>query len=260
MCSSDLLVDTYNTLKSGVPNAIRVFKEVLIPKGIKNFAIRLDSGDIAYLSRQARKMLDDAGLTECKITASNALDEHLICDLLMQGACIDTFGVGERLITAHSAPVFGGVYRLAAVEAPDGTIIPKIKVSENTAKITNPHFKKLYRFFDKESGKALADELCIYDEVIDPTMPHTIFDPNATWKTKTLTNYTMKELQVPIFLNGKRVYELPSIHEIQKYCSEQVDLLWDEVQRFENPHTYYVDLSKKLWDTKRLLLQNAKGK
>ncbi len=257
--SSTLLVDTYNTLKSGVPNAIRVFKEVLVPQGITNFAIRLDSGDIAYLSRQARKMLDDAGLSCCKITASNALDEHLIRDLIMQGACIDTFGVGERLITAHSAPVFGGVYKLVAVEAPDGSVIPKIKVSENTAKITNPHFKKVYRFFDNESGKALADELCIYDETIDASAPHTIFDPNATWKAKTLTNYTVKELQVPVFRNGKRVYELPSIHDIQAYCTEQVSLLWEEVQRFENPHTYYVDLSRRLWETKRLLLQDCRG-
>ena len=257
--NTTLLVDTYNTLKSGVPNAIRAFKEVLLPKGITNFAIRLDSGDIAYLSRQARKMLDEAGLSCCKITASNALDEHLIRDLLMQGACIDTFGVGERLITARSAPVFGGVYKLVAVEAPDGTIIPKIKVSENTTKITNPHFKKLYRFFDNESGKALADELCVYDEVIDPDTPHTIFDPNATWKTKTLTNFTVKELQIPIFKNGKRVYELPSIHDIQAYCTEQVGLLWEEVQRFENPHTYYVDLSRRLWDIKRLLLQDCKS-
>lgn len=257
--NTTLLVDTYNTLKSGVPNAIRAFKEILLPKGITNFAIRLDSGDIAYLSRQARNMLDEAGLSCCKITASNALDEHLIRDLLMQGACIDTFGVGERLITAHSAPVFGGVYKLVAIEAPDGTIVPKIKVSENTSKITNPHFKKLYRFFDNESGKALADELCIYDEVIDPDTPHTIFDPNATWKTKTLTNFTAKELQVPIFKNGKRVYELPSIHDIQAYCTEQVGLLWDEVQRFENPHTYYVDLSRRLWDIKRLLLQDCKS-
>ncbi len=256
--NTTLLVDTYNTLKSGVPNAIRAFKDVLVPKGITNFAIRLDSGDIAYLSRQARKLLDEAGLSCCKITASNALDEHLICDLLMQGACIDTFGVGERLITARSAPVFGGVYKLVAVEAPDGTVIPKIKVSENTSKITNPHFKKVYRFFDNESGKALADELCVYDEVIDPDTPHTIFDPNATWKTKTLTNFTVKELHVPIFKNGKRVYDLPSIHDIQAYCTEQVNLLWDEVQRFENPHTYYVDLSRRLWDIKRLLLRDCK--
>lgn len=257
--NATLLVDTYNTLKSGVPNAIKAFKNILVPQGITNFAIRLDSGDIAYLSRKARKMLDEAGLPNCKITASNALDEHLIRDLIMQGAQIDLFGVGERLITARSEPVFGSVYKLAAVEAPDGTIIPKIKVSENTAKITNPHFKKVYRYFDKESGKAIADELCVYDEVIDPDEPRTIFDPNAAWKTKTLTNYTVKELQVPIFLNGKRVYKLPTIQEIQTYCHEQVGLLWEEVQRFENPHKYYVDLSHRLYEIKRNLLETARG-
>ncbi len=194
-----LLVDTYNTLKSGIPNAIRVFKEILLPRGITNFAIRLDSGDISYLSKKARKMLDEAGLPNCKITASNSLDEYLIRDLMMQGAQVDTFGVGERLITSKSNPVFGGVYKLAAIEDDEGNIIPKIKVSENTAKITNPHFKRLYRLYDRESGKALADELTLRDEVIDPTKPHVIFDPNATWKTKELTDFTVRELQVPIF-------------------------------------------------------------
>lgn len=179
-----LLVDTYNTLKSGVPNAIRVFKEMLVPQGITNFAIRLDSGDISYLSKQARKMLDEAGLTNCKIVASNALDEHLIRDLLMQGAKVDVFGVGERMITSKSAPVFGGVYKLVAIENENGEITPKIKLSENISKITNPHFKKVYRLYDKETGKAIADELCLYDETIDTTKEHTIFDPNATWKQK----------------------------------------------------------------------------
>ena len=252
-----LLVDTYNTLKSGVPNAIRVFKEVLWPMGKKKCAIRLDSGDISYLSKKARKMLDDAGLTDCTITASNALDEGLIRDLMMQGAQIDTFGVGERLITSSSSPVFGGVYKLVAVEDEGGEIIPKIKVSENTAKITNPHFKKLYRYYDNESGKALADELCVYDEVVNDALPHTIFDPNAIWKTKTLTDFTAKELLVPIFKNGECVYDLPSIDEIAAYCREQISLLWDEVKRFENPHTYYVDLSKKLYDIKNILLSVA---
>ena len=252
-----LLVDTYNTLKSGVPNAIRVFKEVLWPMGKKKCAIRLDSGDISYLSKKARKMLDDAGLTDCTITASNALDEGLIRDLMMQGAQIDTFGVGERLITSSSSPVFGGVYKLVAVEDEGGEIIPKIKVSENTAKITNPHFKKLYRYYDNESGKALADELCVYDEVVNDALPHTIFDPNATWKTKMLTDFTAKELLVPIFKNGECVYDLPSIDEIAAYCREQISLLWDEVKRFENPHTYYVDLSKKLYDIKNILLSVA---
>ncbi len=255
--NATLLVDTYNTIKSGVPNAIRAFKEVLLPKGITNFAIRLDSGDISYLSKRARKMLDDAGLTTCKITASNALDEHLIRDLMMQGAQIDTFGVGERLITSKSAPVFGGVYKLAAVEDENGQIIPKIKVSENTAKITNPHFKKVLRYYDEESGKALADEICLYDEP-NREGAHTIFDPDATWKTKTLTDYTVRELQTPIFKKGELVYALPTLPEIKAYCAEQLDTLWDEVKRFENPHNYYVDLSKPLWDVKQRLLSEAK--
>ena len=249
-----LLVDTYNTLKSGVPNAIKVFKEVLLPQGKTKCAIRLDSGDISYLSKKARKMLDDAGLTDCTITASNSLDENLIRDLMMQGAQVDTFGVGERLITSAKSPVFGGVYKLVAVEDESGEIVPKIKVSENTAKITNPHFKKLYRYYDRESGKAIADELCVWDETVDDSKPHTIFDPNATWKTKTLTDFTARELLVPIFKNGECVYEQPSINEIADYCREQVDLLWDEVKRFENPHTYYVDLSEKLYEIKGILL------
>lgn len=256
--NATLLVDTYNTLKSGVPNAIRAFKEVLLPQGIKDFAIRLDSGDISYLSKKARKMLDDAGLTACKIVASNSLDEHLIRDLIMQGAKIDIFGVGERLITAKSAPVFGGVYKLVAVENCEGEIIPKIKVSENTVKITNPHFKKIYRYYDKESGKALADELCLHDEVVSENQPHTVFDPNAIWKTKTLTDFTVRELLVPIFKNGKCVYTSPKLDDLRKYCAQQVGLLWDEVKRFENPHTYYVDLSRKLWDVKRELLLQSK--
>lgn len=249
-----LLVDTYNTLKSGIPNAIKVFKEVLLPQGKTDCAIRLDSGDISYLSKKARKMLDEAGLENCKITASNSLDEYLIRDLMMQGAQIDNFGVGERLITSSSSPVFGGVYKLVAVENEIGEIVPKIKVSENTTKITNPHFKKVYRYFDNESGKALADELCLYDEVVDATKPRTIFDPNATWKTKTITDFTAKELQVPVFKNGECVYDSPNINEIADYCREQVSLLWDEVKRFENPHTYYVDLSKKLYEIKNILL------
>ena len=244
--NATLLVDTYNTLKSGVPNAIRAFKEVLLPKGITNFGIRLDSGDISYLSKKARKMLDEAGLEQCKIVASNSLDEHLICDLMIQGAKIDVFGVGERLITSSSTPVFGGVYKLVAVENEDGEIIPKIKVSENVSKITNPHFKKVYRYYDNESKKAIADELCVYDETVNENEPRTIFDPNAVWKAKTLTDFTARELLVPIFKEGKCVYDLPNLDDIQSYCKEQIDLLWDEVKRFENPHTYYVDLSGKL--------------
>ena len=256
--NATLLVDTYNTLKSGIPNAIRAFDEVLKPMGIKKCGIRLDSGDLAYLTRKARKMLDDAGWTECTITCSNALDEYLIRDLIDQGACIDCFGVGERLITARSEPVFGGVYKLAAVEDADGTIRPKIKISENVEKITNPHFKKLYRFYAKDTGKAIADYLCLHDEVVDPSQPLTIFDPDATWKEKELTDFTARELQVPIFRAGELVYERPTLPEIKAYCAQQVDTLWDEVQRFENPHHFYVDLSQKLWDIKNALLHEKR--
>ena len=254
--NATLLVDTYNTLKSGIPNAIRVFNEVLKPKGITKCGIRLDSGDIAYLSQKARQMLDEAGWTECQISASNSLDEHLIQDLLRQGAKIDMFGVGERLITARSEPVFGGVYKLAAVEDDNGTIVPKIKISENVGKITNPHFKKLYRFFGNDTGKAIADYLCIHDETVDDSGDMEIFDPEATWKTNTVYNFTAKELQVPIFLNGELVYERPTLEQIRTYCLEQVDTLWDEVKRFDNPHKYYVDLSQKLWDIKYGLLKS----
>jgi nicotinate phosphoribosyltransferase len=254
-----LLVDTYNTLQSGIPHAIQAFNEILKPLGITKCGIRLDSGDLAYLTRKARKMLDDAGWTECTITCSNALDEHLIQDLISQGACIDCFGVGERLITARSEPVFGGVYKLAAVEKEDGTIVPKIKISENLDKITNPHFKKLYRFYGNDTGKALADYLCLHDEVIDETKPLTIFDPDATWKEKELTNFTAKELLVPIFKNGELVYDMPTLPEIKAFCAQQIDTLWGEVQRFENPHHYYVDLSQKLWDIKNELLHEKKS-
>lgn len=250
-----LLVDTYNTLESGVPNAIRAFKEILVPQGISDFGIRLDSGDIAYLTKKARKMLDDAGLTTAKIVVSNALDEYLINDLLLQGACINTFGVGERLITAKSDPVFGAVYKLAALENPDGSIVPKIKLSENTSKITTPHFKKIYRYYDRATGKALADEMCLHDETVDTAAPHTIFDPAETWKTKTLEDFDARELLVPIFKDGKQVYTSPSAKEIRAYCLAQIDTLWDEVTRFENPHNYYVDLSQKLWDIKMNLIK-----
>ena len=253
--SATLLVDTYNVLKSGVPNAIRAFKEILLPQGITNCAIRLDSGDLTYLSKKARKMLDDAGLPQCKIVASNSLDEYIIRDLLQQGACIDSFGVGERLITSKSEPVFGGVYKLSAVERPDGSILPKIKISENPAKITNPHFKKVYRLFENDTGKAIADLICVHDEVIDPSQPLELFDPEATWKRKTITNFTVRELLVPIFQSGKLVYEKPSIEDMRAWCARQIDTLWDEVKRFENPHNYYVDLSQKLWDIKQQLLK-----
>ena len=253
--NATLLVDTYNVLKSGVPDAIRAFNEVLKPLGIKKCGIRLDSGDIAYLTREARKMLDAAGWTECQISASNSLDEYIIRDLIQQGAQIDMFGVGERMITARSEPVFGGVYKLAAVEDADGNITPKIKVSENVDKITNPHFKKIYRIFDKETGKAEADYITVWDETVDETKPLELFDPRATWKRKTFKNFTAKPLQVPVFQKGQLVYERPSLQEIQKYCAEQVGTLWDEVKRFENPHVFYVDLSQKLWDIKQELLR-----
>ena len=257
--NATLLVDTYNTLKSGVPNAIRVFNEVLKPRGITKCGIRLDSGDMAYLTQKARKMLDEAGWTECQISVSNSLDEYIIRDLLRQDAKIDMFGVGERLITARSEPVFGGVYKLVAVEKEDGSVTPKIKISENVVKITNPHYKKLYRFIGNDTGKAIADYLAIYDEVIDDSQNLEIFDPDATWKRKAVYNFTAKELQVPIFQNGKLVYELPNLDSIRNYCREQVDMLWDEIKRFDNPQTYYVDLSQKLWDIKYGLLEkNAK--
>ena len=248
--SATLLVDTFNVLKSGVPNAIRVFKEL----GITSGGIRIDSGDLTYLSGKARKMLDEAGLPGIKIVASNSLDEYIIRDLLTQGAQIDAFGVGERLITSKSEPVFGGVYKLAAIEDGDGQIIPKIKISENPAKITIPHFKKTYRLFENATGKALADYICLYDEEPDFTQPLELFDPEATWKRKTVTDFTAVPLQVPVFQGGEQVYQSPPIDEIRAYCARQVDKLWDEVKRFENPHNYYVDLSQKLWDVRAKLL------
>ena len=253
--SATLLVDTYNVLQSGVPNAIRAFREVLLPQGITDCAIRLDSGDLTYLSKKARKMLDDAGLPQCKIVASNSLDEYLIRGLLLQGAKLDSFGVGERLITSKSEPVFGGVYKLSAVEDDQGNIIPKIKISENPAKITNPHFKKVYRLFENSTGKAIADLICVHDEVIDPAKPLELFDPEVTWKRKTITDFTVRELLVPIFLRGELVYQQPGIEEMRSWCAGQIATLWDEVTRFENPHNYYVDLSQKLWDIKQTLLK-----
>ena len=256
--NATLLVDTYNVLNSGVPNAIKAFQEVLLPQGITSCGIRLDSGDLTYLSRKARQMLDAAGLTGCKIFVSNALDEYLIRDLLLQGAAIDAFGVGERLITSRSEPVFGGVYKLAAVEDSEGNIIPKIKISENPSKITTPHFKKVYRLFDRDGGKAFADLVTLHDETVDDTRPLELFDPAATWKRKTFTNFTAVELLQPIFRGGELVYRVPTIEEVRAYCARQVDLQWDEVKRFENPHNYYVDLSQKLWDIKQQLLKNQR--
>ena len=257
-----LLVDTYNTLKSGIPDAIRAFNDVLKPKGITKCGIRLDSGDMAYLTKEARRMLDEAGWTECTITVSNSLDENVIQDLLLQGAQIDAFGVGERLITARSEPVFGGVYKLVAVEDDQGNVIPKIKLSENVAKITIPQFKKVFRLFDNADGMAIGDWMCTYDETVEdnlnPDGSLTIFDPDVTWKTKTISNFTAKQIQIPIFLDGKLVYQRPTLPEIQTYCKEQMDTMWDSVKRFENPHNYYVDLSQKLWDIKYELLTHHK--
>lgn len=257
--NATLLVDTYNVLRSGVPNAIKVFKEVLEPQGITQCGIRIDSGDLAYLSRKARKMLDAAGLYQCKIVASNSLDEYLIRDLLLQGAKLDSFGVGERMITSKSDPVFGCVYKLAAIEDENGTIIPKIKVSENASKITTPHFKKVYRLFDNDNGEAFADVMCLYDEVIDESKPIELFDPENTWKKKYFTNFTAKSILEPIFQGGKLVYKVPTIEEARAYCDEQIRHLWEEVKRFENPHRYYVDLSPKLWKIKNDMLEEMRN-
>ncbi len=255
-----LLVDTYNSLKSGVPNAIRAFNEVLRPLGITSCGIRFDSGDMAYLTKQARKMLDEAGWPGCKITVSNSLDEWLIADLLRQGARIDSFGVGERLITSKSSPVFGGVYKLCAVEGENGELVPKIKISENVGKITNPGFKKVYRFYNRSTGMAEADYICLRDETVDDSKPLEICDPDARWKRKTMENFVARELLVPIFEKGKLVYDLPSLPEIKAHCEKEVASLWPEVRRFENPHGYYVDLSEKLMALKDRLLEEGGGK
>lgn len=250
--SCTLLIDTYSVLKSGVPNAITVFKE-LEAQGHKGVGVRIDSGDIAYLSKKARKMFDEAGLDYIKIVASNSLDEFIIRDLIVQGAKIDSFGVGERLVTSKSEPVFGGVYKLAAVEE-NGELIPKIKISENIVKITNPSYKKVWRLFDNGSGKAIADVITLADEIIDDSKPYTIFDPEQTYKKTTLTDFTAKQLQVQIFEKGKCIYNSPDVETIKSYCREQLETIWDEVKRFENPHEYYVDLSQPLWELKNRLL------
>ena len=251
--NATLLVDTYNVLKSGVPAAIKVFKELDPP----NKGIRIDSGDISFLTKKARQMLDEAGLEDCKIVISNSLDEYIIRDVLEEGACIDSFGVGERLITSKSEPVFGGVYKLAALET-EGEMIPKIKISENVEKITNPGFKTIWRLFDKDTDRMLADIIALDEEEAPSGDSIVIFDPNATWKKKTITNFYAKHLRERIFDGGKKVYESPDIKEIKKYCAEQMDLMWDEMKRFENPQTYYVDLSDKLWDLKKKMINDAK--
>lgn len=253
--SCTLLIDTYNVLKSGLPNAIKVFDEVLAPMGKRPKGVRIDSGDITYLSKKCRKILDEAGYPDCGICASNSLDEYIIRDTLMQGAQITSFGVGERLITSKESPVFGGVYKLCAVEDEEGNVIPKIKVSENVGKITTPGFKQVYRLYSKESGAAIADVVTLFDEVIDQDKPYELFDPEHTWKRKIVTDYYVRPLLKPIFKAGKCVYESPDIYALREYCELEVEKLWDEVKRFENPHDYYVDLSKSLWQMKYELLE-----
>jgi nicotinate phosphoribosyltransferase len=249
--NSLLLIDTYDTLKQGIYNAIKAFDNVLKPLGKRPLGVRIDSGDLAYQSKQLRKILDKAGYPDCKIVVSNSLDEYSITALLEQGAKIDIFGVGERLITSKSWPVFGGVYKLAAIEQ-DGVIIPKIKISESVDKITTPHFKQVYRLY--ENGKASADYITIYDEVVDDSKPLEIFDPYAIWKRKTLETFEAKALLIPIFKKGKLVYKMPDLLEIREHVRKEIDSLWEEVKRFDQPHNYYVDLSQKLWDCKEELL------
>lgn len=255
--SCTLLIDTYDTLKEGVPNAIKCFNDVVIPTGHRPKGVRIDSGDIAYLSKETRRMLDEAGFEDCSIVASSGLDEYIIRDLLNQGAKVDTFGVGERLITARSEPIFGGVYKLTAVEENE-EIIPKIKISGNVGKITTPGFKQIYRLFDNDTNKAIADVVTLHDEIIDESKPYEIFHPLYTWKRKTVKNFTAKKLLVKIFEDGENIYESPDIHSIKEYCKSQIDLLWDEVKRFERPHEYIVDLSYDLWSIKDKLLKSHK--
>lgn len=248
-----LLIDTYDSIHSGIVNAIKVFNDVLLPMGYRPKAVRLDSGDLAYLSKKIRKILDDAGFPDCKICLTNSLDENLITSLINQGAEFDLIGVGDNLITAKSNPVFGGVYKLCALEQ-GGQIIPKIKISNNSTKIINPGFKKIYRFYSKDSGKALADVIALHDEKI-PDNSFVIFDSNNTWKRKTLTNYTIRPLQEQIFKDGKCIYNSPTVTEISNIRKKELDTLWDEIKRLENPHKYYVDLSQDLWNLKNNMLK-----
>ena len=252
-----LLIDTYNVLKSGLPNAIKAFDEVLKPLGKRPKGVRIDSGDITYLSKKCRKALDEAGYPDCKIVASNSLDEYIIRDMLIQGAEIDLFGVGERLITSKSNPVMGGVYKLVAIEDEDGVIQPKIKISENVAKITTPCFKQVYRLYDRDTDHAIADVITLHGETIDDSKPYELFDPEHTWKRKTVKNYYARPLLTRIFKDGECVYDTPSVGEIREYCDGQLNTLWDELKRFENPHKYYVDLSQKLWEIKNNLLRQV---
>lgn len=252
--SCTLLVDTYNVLKSGLPNAIQTFREEVVTRGFRPKGIRIDSGDLTYLSREARKMLDSAGFSDCRIVASNALDEIIIRDILIQGAKVDIFGVGERLITSRSEPVFGGVYKLVAVEGISGVVEPRIKLSENVGKITNPGFKELWRLFDRSTGKALADIITLEGEVIDDTREYVIFDPVYTWKRKTMKDFRAEKLMIQLFDSGQCLYKPEDIHQVRKRCKEQVETLWEAVLRFENPHAYFVDLSRALWEVKQQLL------
>jgi len=259
--STVLLIDTYNVLKSGIPNAIKVFDEVLKPLGKRPVGVRIDSGDIAYLSKKAREMLDEAGYPDCKIVASNSLDEYIIRDLLINDAKIDSFGVGECMITSKTTPVLGGVYKLTAIKKPDGSYEPKIKISASIEKITLPYRKQVYRIFDKATGMAKADYISIWDENVDlEPKEMTIFSPTEPWKRQTLTDIQLKPLLQPIFVEGKKVYNSPDIEEIKTFCAQQIDTLWDEVKRLEYPHVYYVDYSEKLWlEQMRLLNEKQNG-
>lgn len=252
------VIDTYDTLKSGVPNAIKAFGDILKPMGKRPISVRIDSGDITYLSKKVRKMLDEAGYPDCNIVASNSLDEYIINDMILQGAKVDCFVVGERLINSASSPLFSGVYKLCATEK-NGEIVPKINLSENVSKITTPHSKMLYRLFDCDTGKAIADVLTLENEEIDESKPYTLFDPDFTWKRKEVENFVARKLLVPVFVKGECVYKEPTLDEIRDYCSEQIDNLWEEVKRFENPHTYYVDLSEDLWRVRKELIEEHKG-
>ena len=258
--SCTLLIDTYSTLKSGIKNAIKVAKDYLEPNGYRLKGVRIDSGDMAYLSKKVRKELDAAGLNDCQIVVSNSLDEYVITSLIhQQGAKIDSFGVGENLICSKNSPVFGGVYKLVAVEK-DGKIIPKIKISDNVEKVTNPGLKKLYRIIDKETNMAQADLMALWDEELDESEDLTIYHPMSRWKYKVIPagTYTLKELLVPIFIRGKQVYEEPTLDEIRTYCTKQLDYIWEEIKRFEYPQEYYVDLTEKLLSLKLEMLKAHK--
>lgn len=250
-----LLIDTYDILNSGLVNAIKVAKEVLEPMGKRLKGVRIDSGDLAYFSKKIRKQLDANNMQDCKIVVSNSVDEFLMQSLRKQNASIDSYGVGERMITSKSDPVFGGVYKLAAVQNEQGEFVPKIKISENVEKITNPGRKKLWRIFSRETGYALADLITMYDEKVDGDVPFEYVDPIKPWKKMHFENVDVKELQVPIFRDGKLVYNKPELSEIRAYVTEQLDhKIWEEEQRFTNPHIHYVDLSKQLYQIKERML------